>query len=536
MLFDDDLCFEDADGLRPVQVVNEWLRTLPSSGVPSPASWRVYAQALRAWLVHLQRHGISPLGDRESLLASVGTYADRRLSGPLGERLAPSSWNVQMVAVSAFYVWAVDEGLAEATPFTTSLVRRMTGDRVQIVERNKAMLRQAKAHVRIKYLESDFADLFCGAMAGLGPDGHEDSGFRGRFPGRNSAVTRLALSTGMRRREFSHLLVYEIPPLPRQRTEVPVLFPVPALSAKGRKARTTWIDYDDLAAVHDYIGLERDLSTVRWRPANPLEVRDPDLFGARINGRRTPWSALTPEDRLRLVAPDGGTCLLARDSRGGPFTDWGTLFRRTSRRIRNSFESRFPDVSPHRLRHSFAMGTLERLVSGHFSRVAEVVSAAGADAGLALYLAKADPLMILRDLLGHSSVTVTEVYLKRLDVGRVYQAAYERAGTGLGLADPAVFAEADAEFTGEDDLLCRPSSSRIPSRSRSGCPVPLRLPLPCTTSRMPCSRRTSPPGWPGQPTRTDRSPRWARLRNTCSRPAGWSPSCTAAASPGRPLT
>jgi integrase len=370
------------------------------------------------------------------------------------------------------------------------------------VERNKAMLRQARAHVRIKYLEADFAGLFCYAMAGLGEDGREDPGFRGRFPGRNSAVTRLALSTGMRRREFSHLLVYEVPPLPRQPTQVPVLFPVPPLAAKGRKARTTWIDYDVLAAVHDYIGLERALGAVRWRPADPLEVRDPDLFGARVNGRRTSWSALTPGDRLRLVASDGGSCLLARDARGGPFTDWGTLFRRTSRRVRGSFEPRFPDVSPHRLRHSFAMATLERLVSGHYRRAAEVVSAAGADAGLALYLAKADPLMILRDLLGHSSVSVTEIYLKRLDVGRIYRAAYERAGTGLGLADPAVFAEADAEFSGEGDLLCRPSWSRIRSRSRSGCRATRPPPSPCTTCRTSPSPRAWQPGWPARCTRT----------------------------------
>jgi len=37
-----------------------------------------------------------------------------------------------------------------------------------------------------------------------------------------------------------------------------------------------------------------------------------------------------------------------------------------------------------------------------------------ADAALVFYLTKADPLLVLRDLLGHSSVLVTEKYLKRL--------------------------------------------------------------------------------------------------------------------------
>lgn len=452
VLFDDDLRFEDADGARPVRVVNQWLRTLPSSGVPAPGSWRVYALATRDWLVHLQRHGVSPLGDRQALVAALGTYADRRLSGPLEERLAASSWNVQMVAVSAFYTWAADEGLTSGTPFTTSMARRLGRERAVVVRRNKAMLREAKPHVRVKYLEEDFARLFRDALAGLGPDEREDPAFRGRFPGRNSAVARLALSTGMRYREFAHLLVYEVPPLPAQPTTVPVLFPVPPLAAKGRKARTTWIDYDDLAAVHDYVSLDRAVTaaSARWQPENPLHVSKPDLFGAHVNGRRTAWPALTPGERLRLVAPDGGSCLLALRAWAGPFTDWGTLFRRTSRRIRGSFEPRFPDASPHWLRHSFAMATMERLVSGYYRRAAELESAAGADAGLALYLTKADPLMILRDLLGHSSVTVTEIYLRRLDIGRIYKAAYERAGSGLGLADPAVLAEADAELDEED--------------------------------------------------------------------------------------
>ena len=63
------------------------------------------------------------------------------------------------------------------------------------------------------------------------------------------------------------------------------------------------------------------------------------------------------------------------------------------------------------------------------------------------YLTKADPLLVLRDLLGHSSVLVTEKYLKRLDTTRIYREAYETAGAAEGLvADAAAQAEADAEF------------------------------------------------------------------------------------------
>jgi hypothetical protein len=96
------------------------------------------------------------------------------------------------------------------------------------------------------------------------------------------------------------------------------------------------------------------------------------------------------------------------------------------------------------------MATPERLVTGHYQRAAELVRAAGGDAAPTVYLTKADPLEILRDLLGHSSVITTEVYVKRLDVNRIYRAAYDHAGRSAGLVDP-VAAEVDAEFADDSE-------------------------------------------------------------------------------------
>jgi integrase len=132
------------------------------------------------------------------------------------------------------------------------------------------------------------------------------------------------------------------------------------------------------------------------------------------------------------------------------------VFERTSDRIRARFEPRFPHVNPHRLRHSFSMRTLEYLVSGHYRQAAQLVTATGTDQGpdaaLAFYLSKADPLLVLRDLLGHSSVLTTEKYLRRLDTTRIYREAYEQAGIAHGLlADTAAEHESDVEFGGHDD-------------------------------------------------------------------------------------
>ena len=96
----------------------------------------------------------------------------------------------------------------------------------------------------------------------------------------------------------------------------------------------------------------------------------------------------------------------------------------------------------------------ERLVGGFYVQAAQLAitgsgtgTGAGPDAALALYLAKADPLMVLRDLLGHSSVLTTEAYLRRLDMTRIYADAYEQAVIGASAGALAAAArEADAEF------------------------------------------------------------------------------------------
>jgi integrase len=267
----------------------------------------------------------------------------------------------------------------------------------------------------------------------------------------------LALTSGLRLREFSYLLVYEVPALPARPGRFPVPLAVPAGVAKGRKHRTTWVEPEALESVHRYIDLDRAAGVVgsSWRPARgwgePLEISDPDPLGGRVNGRRVRWEGLSAGQRRRLVAPGGGSPVLAVRADGGPFTAWDSVFARASERIRERFEPRFPHVHPHRLRHTFAIRTLERLVGGYYEQAAALVAAtgtrSGADAALSLYLAKADPMMVLRDLLGHTSVMTTEAYLRRLDMTRVYADAYERSG----LADAAARREADEEF-GEDPV------------------------------------------------------------------------------------
>src|SRR5260370_4707694 len=108
---------------------------------------------------------------------------------------------------------------------------------------------------KIKYLEPDFAELFCKALAGLTPDGTADAGFHGRELARNAAVAQLALATGLRLQEFTYLLAFELPPLPRVGTGAPVPFPVPSGITTARTFPTTSINSAALAPLHHHVSL-----------------------------------------------------------------------------------------------------------------------------------------------------------------------------------------------------------------------------------------------------------------------------------------
>ncbi|WP_205327620.1 site-specific integrase [Glycomyces sp. YM15] len=447
VLIDDDLKFEDDGVPRATVAMNRWLRELPISGAPAPKSWKAYARVLKAWVEFLNILGIHPFADRRELRDALSCYAEHRLSGPLTARWGSASWNQAVTVLAVFYRWAVEEDYAPAVPFSFAqqTLLRPDGTRVEIA-RNLAAVRGGNAHATRRYLEQSYEDLLRHALAGYDPSGDRDTRFRGRETGRNAAVVGLALSSGLRLQEFTFLTVHEVPPMPRRRTGVPQPLILAPPTAKGGRGRATWIEHDDLAAVWDYITMERSVAVEqsRWRPRDPLQVEDPDYEGARVNGIRRRWRELTVDERARLVEPGGGSVLLAVQAGGEPFVDWATVLKRTAARIRDRFEPAFPHVHPHITRHTFAMRTLERLVRGYYRQAAQLEHDTGGDDALALYLTKADPLLVLRDLLGHASVATTQAYLHLLDTQRIYREAAEHA------VDEPAAAAALAEFEGED--------------------------------------------------------------------------------------
>ncbi|MFC9822699.1 site-specific integrase [Streptomyces erythrochromogenes] len=456
LLFDDDLLFEDGRSARETVAVNRWACGLPTSGVPAANSWPTYVRAVREWKEFAALHGVRLFDTRVRLKQVLGAYAVHRSSGPVNSLFAASTWNHTMTILSGFYDWAVREGYATAVPFTYKEAQHLFKDQSVKIRVNQARRRQAKEHVTVKYLQEDFADLFVKGLERLEPDGRQESGYRGREIARNASVGGFVLSSGLRLQEFSYMLAVEIPALPRVRSDVPVVLPVPEGITKGSKFRESWVSYDALAEVHNYLEFERALAVrgSTWMPparwGEPLIVTEADALGGRVNGVRTTWASMKPSHRRRLVGPDGGSMLLSVWGPGRPFTEWSKVFERTADRLRERYEPRFPHVWPHRLRHTMAMATMKRLVRGYYEQAARLVKDTDENAALGLYLRTTEPIMVLRDLLGHESSMTTEKYLHRLDTTRIFRELYERSGLEAGLLEPASDHEADEEFA--DDL------------------------------------------------------------------------------------
>ena len=242
VLVDDDLLFEDGPGApRPVVAVNQWLRELPASGAHAPGTWEAYARAVKEWVEFLAVHGVGLFDSRERLKAGLSRYAEHRAAGPVRQRFSATTWGRHMSILSMFYRWAMEEGHAQAEPFTYRTARALFGGTGREVRVNLAVRRTPRPHVTIRYLEPDFTQLFLNGLRGLAPDGGPDAGYHGRELARNAAVGGLALATGLRLQEFTHLLTYEIPALPPR----PMTIPDPVPGSGGGDQRTEVPDHVD---------------------------------------------------------------------------------------------------------------------------------------------------------------------------------------------------------------------------------------------------------------------------------------------------
>jgi site-specific recombinase XerD len=415
------------DGREYDPHLTRFLADLPLNGVRSRHSLRSYGYDIVVWLRFLEARGKSLWQANRD---DVDAYHRARRRDDATHRISAASWNRAIAALDKLYRWGAEEGLVAQSPFTYRDVwRRLpSGGRAIVITRNQAYERAAK-RTDVKFITIEdyrcFRDV---GLRGLGIDGAERPGARDRNGTRNALFADLLITTGLRLEEASSLLAVEVDTAigVTANGDKQVAVRLAAGLTKGDKGRTIRIPASVLNRLRSYIEVERAIAVDKFRargvarrfPATiACGIGDNGIEVAREDGRRVPL-------RLDTVTPDERRRLLVLDSTGAPKqpaalwlsevglpvapNSWEAVFARASRRCQAAGLDY--DVSPHQLRHSFAVHMLALLIRQRFG----AGSAAQDLSGAAYRRFLGDPLQQVQRLLGHASLATTYIYLDHL--------------------------------------------------------------------------------------------------------------------------
>jgi len=419
--------------------LNRFFRACPTMGVRSLNSLRAYARDIVVWLRFLaeRRAGKSIwAADRDDIAAF---HEARRLSSPT-HRISASSWNRSVAALDKLYRWAVEEKLICKAPFTYRQVwtRALDGSTLSVsanMARESAGRNGDTRFVSLdRYLQ--FRDV---GLRGRLPDGREDPSWCGRNGERNALFAELLVTTGLRLQEGSSLLAVELPSSrPQHHGQRSVAFRLASATAKGSKGRDIRLPLRLVKRLRDYIEVERSIATARCRDRqswmrldDPIIVRGHDRQSLRIGEMNPPdrvrFDGIKPGERFRLLHEDTMEPLALWLTEGGmpmPMAAWEAVFRRASARCR-SFGIDI-DVTPHMLRHGFAVHMLTLLLREQIGWMLEERVGRMSPAYRRII---GDPLLKLQRLMGHSRIESTYIYLDHLDDSQaLIDAAVEQWG------------------------------------------------------------------------------------------------------------
>lgn len=424
-----------SDGSYDLQL-NRFLRELPHNGVRSWHSWKSYALDLLTWCRFLQEQRNTTVW--KATRADLVVYHQARRGGlaplssdptldPQGSAsISAASWNRTVAALDKFYQWAHTEGYIRTLPFTYREAHSFHGHHMVTGRRNTAFERAAR-HQETKFLTMDaylfFRDV---GLRGRLPGGAEDATFCGRNGERNTTFAELLVTTGLRLTEANSLVLPELPAL-REPIPKSVPYIVAPSTAKGQKGRKIYVPTRIVRQITSYSEIERANAIARGhqrgiyaRWPHPLRVVQASRRTWTVQrGKETttlPVSRLTPQVRhsALLCRADGtveAPMNLWLTEHGTPMTsdNWEAIFAQASARCSRLGYELY--VTPHMLRHTFAVHMLAQLIRTQigvlFERPPDDLSRR-ADAYRRL---AGDPLRTLQKLLGHATITSTYIYL-----------------------------------------------------------------------------------------------------------------------------
>jgi site-specific recombinase XerD len=417
----------ERDGTLYNADLDRFFLDLPLNGVRSPHSLRAYGYDVMLWVRFLEEAcGKSVWNAARS---DVAAFHRARRREDAGARISAASWNRSVAALEKLYRWAESENLVASSPFTHRDVWRRSHSayRARVATRNDAYERPAKrSDVRFISLE-DYRVFRDVGLRGLTSDGAERRGARDRNGARNALFAELLVMTGLRLEEASFLLALEFAGLTRGAAGGrQAWFKLPSALTKGDRGRSVLLPRRVLQQIAAYITVERALAVGKfktregWRAiGQPIFICQPTLGAMGLSlrdGGVIPIESLIPDERGRLVICDDhgapqepGALWLTEVGLVVQPNSWEAAFARACQRCD---AAGFPmRVSPHQLRHTFAVHMLAMLIQHRLRDAAREATGSGMDGYRRLL---GDPLQQVQRLLGHASLTTTYIYLDHI--------------------------------------------------------------------------------------------------------------------------
>lgn len=407
--------------------VDRFFLDLPLNGVRSRHSLRAYGYDIMVWLRFLTE--VCDKTVWEAARADVEAFHRIRRRGEPGIRISAASWNRSIAAIDKLYEWGVREGLLPSSPFSHREIWRRNRTRGQgkLITRNDAFEGRANQNtIRFVTLE-DFRQFRDVGLRGLSANGAERPGARDRNGLRNALFAEMLVVTGLRLEEASFLLVFELDALPAANaSRRQTWLNLPAGLTKGERGRAILIPDGLLQRLQTYIRVERTHAVTKFKAREgwnlverPILVRRPTACSGNlllVDGRTVPLEVFSPDERERLVICDADstpieTAVLWVTEVGQPVrpNSWEVAFARACHRCQ---ANGLPiDISPHQLRHTFAVHMLAMLIQRQLDG-GSLASSAGPAEGYRRILG--DPLQQVQRLLGHASLETTSIYLDHI--------------------------------------------------------------------------------------------------------------------------
>ncbi len=404
--------------MRPMEPWCSFLR-LYSQNLSSNTV-RSYARDALTFARFLDNRGVAIL---DAVERDLSAYCDDRLSTGISTR----TLDRQLVFVRAFFTYLFETGQREELPW------------IRIASRSVVHREAPRTDLRIRSINRAQWRAF--RNVGLGgelPSGEIDPSFRGRSTVRNMCGAEVAITTGMRLREWQSLLDVEV--------EEGASGAVVELhvAAKNSRRRNVYIPASTIKEIDLYRATERRQAvrsaqfTLRKNLHSLAVVREVDRakrsLTYTVGGvERTYQLPSIPLAHRRILVMQDESGLIEPMSlflgRGGtPPTArrWQQYFQTANSRVAqfHDYLTAMPAaITPHDLRHTFALVMLRSLQqqAANLERLRPVYRT-----GTISEHVSHNPLLTLQRLLGHSSPSTTMVYLRYIDESHeLVQRAFE---------------------------------------------------------------------------------------------------------------